>query len=131
MKKVLLVFSIVFTLVGILTSCNAQSPGGSDLKPNDFKARVDQTNVQLLDVRTPEEYSAGHIKGSVNLDWYDAAFKTKAATLDKSKPVYVYCAVGGRSAQAKNLLQSLGFTSVFNLSGGIEAWKKMNLPIEK
>lgn len=131
MKKLLFVFSIMLTLVGVLSSCNAQSTGSTDLKPNDFKARIDQANVQLIDVRTPEEFVSGHLQGSVNIDWYDSSFKNKVGSLDKTKPVYVYCAVGGRSAQAKNLLQSLGFTSVINLSGGIEAWKKMNLPVQK
>jgi rhodanese-related sulfurtransferase len=85
----------------------------------------------ILDVRTPDEFAAGHIEGAVNIDWYNPQFKAEIAALDKSKPVFVYCAVGGRSGQAKKLLNSEGFKEVHNLNGGIEAWKKDGLKVVK
>lgn len=131
MRKVVVIFSILITLLGAMLSCTAQVGNSTDLKPADFKKQVELQGVQLIDVRTPQEFQSGHIQGSVNLDWYDAAFKSKVSALDKGKPVYVYCAVGGRSGQAKSMLEGLGFTKVYNLAGGIDAWKKTNLPLEK
>ncbi|MGB0431368.1 MAG: rhodanese-like domain-containing protein, partial [Bacteroidia bacterium] len=81
----------------------------------------------ILDVRTPDEYRQGHIDGSLLIDWYSKDFDTKVAELDKSKPIYVYCHVGGRSASAmKKLTKQLGFTEVYNLKGGIVAWRNVH-----
>lgn len=131
MRKFVILFSVLITVFGAIVSCTGQVSSSTDLKPADFKKQVELQGVQLIDVRTPQEFQSGHIQGSVNLDWYDAAFKSQVSALDKGKPVYVYCAVGGRSGQAKSMLEGLGFTKVYNLSGGIDAWKKMNLPIVK
>lgn len=79
--------------------------------------------IFLLDVRTPEEFSAGHIKNAVNINLYDSEFIKKAtAQLPKDKTIYVYCAVGARSNQAVKKLIPLGYT-VVNLSGGYNAYK--------
>lgn len=131
MRNSFILFSIVIAFLGAMLSCNGQVKSASDLKPSDFKNQIEKPGAQIIDVRTPQEFQSGHILGSVNIDWYDPAFKSKVSSLDKAKPVYVYCAVGGRSGQAKTMLEGLGFTNVNNLSGGIEAWKKMNLPLEK
>ena len=77
----------------------------------------------ILDVRTPEEYNAGHLKGAINLNYYDADFQKKLAAMDKRKKVVVYCAVGGRSGQALTQMDALGFIYVLNMKGGYNAWK--------
>ncbi len=78
---------------------------------------------QLLDVRTPEEYSTEHIGDAKNLNWKADDFVIKAKTYDKSKPIFVYCKLGGRSAQAADKLAELGFKEIYNLDGGIMKWK--------
>ncbi|WP_396174014.1 rhodanese-like domain-containing protein [Flavobacterium sp.] len=78
--------------------------------------------AQLLDVRTPEEFSSGHIENATNVNWNGDDFVAKAENYDKSKPVFVYCKVGGRSAQAADKLAELGFNEVYNLEGGIMKW---------
>lgn len=79
-------------------------------------------NPQLLDVRTPEEFSVEHIENATNVNWNSNDFVSKTSNLDKTKPVFVYCKVGGRSAQAANKLAEMGFKEIYNLEGGILKW---------
>ena len=83
-------------------------------------------NPQLLDVRTPEEYSVEHIDNAKNVNWNGDDFVAKVNSYDKSKPIFVYCKVGGRSAQAANKLAELGFKKIYNLDGGIMKWNAEN-----
>ncbi|MEK7389869.1 MAG: rhodanese-like domain-containing protein [Elusimicrobiota bacterium] len=80
--------------------------------------------VIVLDVRTPEEFAEGRISGAVNIDFHDASFKNRLDALDKEKTYLVHCAVGGRSAKARRLMQSLRFKMIYHLEGGIKAWQK-------
>ncbi|MEY4904111.1 MAG: hypothetical protein RLZZ292_1926 [Bacteroidota bacterium] len=73
--------------------------------------------AQLLDVRTPAECAQSNIAAATKCDFNDANFKQNATKLDKTKPVFVYCAAGGRSARASKILEELGFTKIFNLKG--------------
>lgn len=78
----------------------------------------------MLDVRTADEYQSGHLKDAFLADWMNQAdFTKKVQSLDKSKPVYTYCLVGGRSGEAAKWLIKNGYT-VYNLDGGIATWKK-------
>lgn len=77
----------------------------------------------IIDVRTLSEWESGHIDRATHADWNSGDFKTVAATLDKSKTYYLYCAAGGRSAKATEYLKNLGFTKVFNIGGYEEAKK--------
>ncbi len=74
----------------------------------------------LLDVRTPEEYEAGHLENAININWYDADFSEQVSRLDKENTIYVYCQKGGRSAKAASVLDSLGFHAI-DLTGGYGA----------
>lgn len=114
-----------FFLLVAFAGCTDQSTAQTKLSPNDFEAKIkaEPAVVQLVDVRTPEEFAAGHLEGAVNYNFYDDDFQQKIARLDKNRPVLVYCAVGGRSGSAAGQLAGMGFTKVFDLSGGIKAWK--------
>lgn len=87
------------------------------------KANPAQPALTLLDVRTPEEFTSGHLVGAQNVDFQDDAFKATVAKLDKTKPYLVHCAVGGRSAKTRDLMKKLGFTRIYHLDGGLTAWK--------
>lgn len=78
----------------------------------------EKTKVQVVDVRTASEWSAGHLAMAKHLDVNDPAFAQKLGTLDKSKPVVVYCAVGGRSGRAASIMQQKGFTVVYSVTNG-------------
>lgn len=86
----------------------------------DFLERTPES-ILLVDVRTPQEYNAGHLKNAQNMNWFDADFADKFSTIEKDKTIYVYCKVGGRSAKAQEKLLSLGYKNVINLEGGYDA----------
>lgn len=89
-----------------------------------FKAKIESSkNAQVLDVRTPKEWESGIIEGATKINFYESNFSTEVQKLDKSAPVFVYCAAGGRSASAMKQMKQLGFTQIYNLQGGIGAWK--------
>lgn len=97
-------------------------------------AKMISTNpsLQVLDVRTPEEVAAGTITGAKVANWFDADFAQKAESmLDKTKPVLVYCKVGGRSSKAADVLLGKGYSKVYNLEGGITAWNSAGQPLQK
>jgi rhodanese-related sulfurtransferase len=113
----------------ILFSCKAQSK--TNLTADEFEQAIAKDSVQILDVRTPEEYMSGHIKNTLLANWNDKAeFSRRVAFVDKNKPVYIYCLAGGRSAAAAKELRSEGYENVIELSGGINAWKAANKPLE-
>ena len=87
--------------------------------------------VTPIDVRTADEYSAGHIKGCLHVDIGAADFSSRIAALAKDQAYLMYCGSGGRSSRAAQIMTQMGFTDVTNLSGGITAWKKVGLPVEK
>ncbi len=84
---------------------------------------LDISKVQLIDVRTPEEYAEGHIDGAVNIDFRDKNFEALVAKVDKSKPVAVYCGRGGRSGKCSSYMKKAGFTKIYDLDGGLTEWK--------
>lgn len=123
------IFSIMaFSLLGLF-SCKANY---TDLDVNGFSAKIDSPDpVRLIDVRTPEEFSEGHLRGAVNHDWYDSLFVDKvSAAYDKSAPLYIYCRSGRRASEAAAALSKAGF-EVFNLAGGYLAWTEAGKPVTK
>lgn len=119
----------LFLLSFLFLSCQGQQH--KSVQTIDAKAFSDKLNTaskpQLLDVRTPEEFSGDHIENAVNIDWNGDDFEAKANQYDKSKPVFVYCKIGGRSAKAADKLAEMGFTEVYNLDGGILKWNAANM----
>ncbi|MGZ8556980.1 MAG: thioredoxin domain-containing protein [Chitinophagaceae bacterium] len=123
----------LFLLIGFLSllmacSTNAQK---ANLSVAEFEKGINQSNIQILDVRTPGEYQSGHLKNAFLADWNNQKeFQERVVALDKNKPVYTYCLAGSRSSAATEWLKQNGFTA-YNLSGGISAWKKDNKPVEQ
>lgn len=87
-------------------------------------------NIQLVDVRTPEEVAEGKIEGAVNYI-FEKNFKEKIQSLDKTKPVMVYCRSGRRSGICAKTLEEAGFKIIYDIDGGIKAWEKAGLPMVK
>jgi len=79
--------------------------------------------VQLIDVRTPEEFTEGYIQGAINIDYRNENFKQLIEKVDKTKPVAVYCGRGGRSGSCATYMKNAGFTKIYDLDGGITRWK--------
>ena len=84
----------------------------------------------ILDIRTPEEFAAGHLAGAINLDYYAADFEARLGQLDPSVPYVMYCNSGNRSGNTLPLMDSIGFQEVYELEGGIQAWLSAGEPVE-
>lgn len=93
------------------------------LNAADFKAILADNNVQLIDVRTAEEYAQGTIEKARLINVLSADFEQKVEELDKDLPVAVFCRSGVRSMSAATLLLQKGFPAVYNLKGGIICWR--------
>ncbi len=87
--------------------------------------------IVLIDVRTPNEYNAGHINGAINIDVNSVDFINKINELDKNKKYIVYCRSGVRSKHACEIMEKMGFKEVYNMDGGILSWEGEKLPIDR
>ncbi|UBM57795.1 rhodanese-like domain-containing protein [Marinilongibacter aquaticus] len=116
MKNFLLKSVAVLFALAFLVSCAPEASSQVvDLGIDDFAKTYQETDGQLLDVRTPAEWANGKIASSKLIDFKSPDFAEQIKSLDKSKPVFVYCAVGGRSKKASKILGDAGF-KVFNLT---------------
>jgi thioredoxin len=124
------VISTFFLAGFLLVSCSiGQGSTKTDLSPTEFSKQLSETeNPTILDVRTPSEFAEGHIENALNIDWNGSSFDAQVSKLDKNKTVFVYCLSGGRSSSAANQLRSNGFKKVFELDGGMMAWRSAALP---
>jgi len=94
-----------------------------------LQEQLENGEIHLVDVREQVEFAGGRVKGASLLPLGE--LEKRHEELDHSKPIYVMCRTGRRSAEAQRKLHDLGFTNVVNVSGGIEAWKKEDLPVER
>lgn len=125
------VLSLVILFFGLTSCLKSPADGVQVLDVAKYEKIMAQPDVQLVDVRTPEEFSEGHLENAINIDVTADDFDAKVASLDKEKPVMVYCKSGGRSAKASAKLKELGFKTITDLEGGITNWKSENKPIVK
>ncbi len=123
------ILSVVFFLLGF--GCNSGAQNNASLNVDEFEKGLSNKDVQLLDVRTAGEFRNGHIKGSLQANWNnEKEFADRIASLDKNKPVYVYCLSGGRSRAAAVWMLENGFKTVVNMNGGLNSWKRSGKPVE-
>ncbi len=94
-----------------------------DINSGEFKEKMNSQKGTLLDVRTKDEFNGGFIEGAINIDFYASNFIEEVDQLDKTKPLYIYCASGGRSGQAMKKIENLGFPEIYNLIGGYSSWQ--------
>jgi len=127
MKKInlgILVLSLLFFI-----NCSNGQNAKSNVDAMAFNEMVKSTsNPQLIDVRTADEFSKGHLVNALNFDWNGNEFDKQVSSLNKEASVFVYCLSGGRSAAAAAQLRSAGFKNVIELNGGIMKWRGANLP---
>ena len=93
------------------------------ISQDEMKTLLQMDNVQLLDVRTPQEYELGFIADAKNIDFLSPTFLEEVEKLDKKKPIIVYCEKGGRSAKCAEKLKQVGFAKIYDLEGGYSKWK--------
>lgn len=124
MKQKLVLILIVFIS---LTSCKTENETFKNINITELKsALLKDKNIQLLDVRTPQECSKGTIQNAKEINVTASNFEQKAIKqLDKTKPVYIYCRSGGRSRIASRILAKNGY-DVYNIDGGYMSWLDNN-----
>jgi rhodanese-related sulfurtransferase len=118
------IFFIAILCSSTFFNCEKFKTNTSELiSTEQMLALVKFDEVQLIDVRTPAEFAEGHLKNAKNIDFYSPDFDLQIEALDKSIPVILYCKSGRRSAICASKLNAKGFTSVYDLDGGIQLWK--------
>lgn len=122
MKKI----GLLIAVVGVMFCTSCKNEESSEIKlvsAEEMQTIIEIEDVQLVDVRTPEEYNSGYITNSQNIDFRSPTFDNDILKLDKTKPVLLYCKSGGRSAQCASKLEKAGFVKIYDLDGGITKWK--------
>ncbi|MEX2594067.1 MAG: rhodanese-like domain-containing protein [Anditalea sp.] len=143
--------SFLLAMVFGLASCNSESASSNiHISNGDASAEVgqaanvrsigsleakalleEQGDIIILDVRTPKEYIAGHLIGAQHIDFYAPDFSKQLQALDPDKAYVVYCAVGGRSSKAAEMMKKIGFKQVYEASEGFPALEKSGIPVEE
>jgi rhodanese-related sulfurtransferase len=118
MNRFRLTFVISFVL--ILAACGISSEGYRNISSDEAKKLIDNKEVVVLDVRTPEEYQDGHIPNALLVPLQE--LENKLNDLDKTEPYLVVCRSGNRSTQASEILTSNSFTNIYNMTGGMNSW---------
>lgn len=131
MRKI--IKSAIYLIVMTIYVAQASGCTGNDniisISAPKFEKEIKSDSVQLVDVRTPQEYAEGHIDGALNINVQSNDFKDMAQrNLSKDSTVLVYCRSGRRSLDAAEILTGLGY-KVVNLKGGIIEWKEDGLPV--
>lgn len=128
-----LIIPLCLTLFIGLTACKNDKQSVGDIKvvsPQEMQSLLKLDDVQLVDVRTPEEYKDGFIANAQNIDFKSPTFDEDIKKLDKAKPVIVYCKSGKRSAKSAQKLKEEGFTIIYDLEGGFIRWQHDGMEIE-
>jgi thioredoxin len=123
---------ILATVIFLFNSCTNGQSAPSDnpsVSAAEFSKKITELpDAPIIDVRTPGEFSQGHLKNAVNYDISTNEFANQIASLDKSKPVLIYCLSGSRSTYAVSYMKSQGFKQVYELNGGMMRWRAASLP---
>jgi len=116
---------IILCVITITTfSCDKEKKGEIKLvTPEEMEVLLELDDIQLVDVRTPDEHNEEHIINSQNIDFNSPNFEEEIKYLDKTKPVILYCKSGKRSAKCGKKLIEAGFVKIYDLEGGISKWK--------
>lgn len=137
MNRIFSTLLLVF-LISLVTPCYSDGVSQAAIRVVSIDIARDLLSkgesVVVLDVRTPAEFSSGHIEGALNIDITDEEFSSKVSKLDKDRTYIVHCAANvenGRTDKSLKIMQSLGFSSLLDLSGGINKWKENGNPIIK
>lgn len=107
-------------------ACDSQE---TKLRPIEFSKKLNEFSTKnLVDVRTKAEFDEGHIDFAENIDWNGEDFEDFISRYNRNAPLFLYCLSGGRSSNAAKKARSLGFKKVYELDGGMMAWRSANLP---
>ncbi|WP_159018282.1 rhodanese-like domain-containing protein [Algibacter sp. L3A6] len=130
MKKISILITIFFC--AIMFNCKAQNDDiVTKVTPEELVVLLkEQKEIKLIDVRTPEEYGAGHISRAENINFFSENFSESLAELDKEEPLVIYCKSGRRSGKSVATFKESGFTKIYELEGGVLNWKSKNFEVK-
>ena len=139
MKRIVILGFMVIFLLSVFSGCisTTQSPEKAkfiDITVQQGKEMIDRGDVFILDVRTEDEYNAGHIRGSIRIPVQDIPqqeLNKSLAEIPLDKKILVYCRTGGRSTRASEILVNNGFKEVYNMKGGITEWTNAGFEVVK
>ena len=121
-------FCVLFSIC-LFVSCNAQKDYKT-ITTFELKELLKKDKIQLVDVRTQEEFNEGYIAEAQNIDYYSDTFEEDIKKLDTDRPVIVYCKSGGRSAKCAEKMIEAGFVKVYDLDGGISQWQHKGFEVK-
>ncbi|QGY42127.1 T9SS type A sorting domain-containing protein [Maribellus comscasis] len=125
----LFVFGLFFTATSSATeSDNIYKKLTVQLCDSLINANETNPNFVIIDVRTPSQWLAEHLQGSINRNYYDSDFTEQLDALPRHKTYLIHCQSGGRSSGTFTKMQNLGFAEVYDMQGGISSWKSASLP---
>jgi rhodanese-related sulfurtransferase len=133
----IILFSSILLFTDLCIACGCvicvnpdfnKEPVFKQISPQEFNEKLN-SDVILIDIRTLDEFNSGHIIGAENIDFYSSSFRSNLAMLDKNKSYLIYCRTASRTSQATNIMRDLGFSEVYELSGGIVAWQSAGFSI--
>ena len=135
MKKKSIITLIVIAIIIVAATCiiiyRNMNSNFTTLNANEFEQAISDSQVIIVDVRTADEYSGGHIPNAINIDVNRAGFLYEAdERLPKDKTIAVYCHGGVRSRKAASLLSDNGYT-ILNLDGGFKEWQSAGKETEQ
>jgi len=111
----------LFIISLFLFSCS----NDTKLTAEKFLEGINSSKINLIDVRTYDEFASGHIPNAINIDFNNfSEFQENINLIEKDKPTYIYCLSGGRSAKAYSYLKEIGFNNLYELDGGILDWRE-------
>jgi rhodanese-related sulfurtransferase len=131
MRKAVALAVAAIASVGLLAGCSSSNEAIKKVDPVEFSEMISQPDVIILDVRTPEEFNAGHIANAININLEGSDFSSEVSKLDKNATVAVYCRSGNRSGVATEQMAELGFTDMYDMQGGIVDWEDAGGPVVK
>lgn len=129
-QNILLISVAMFSGLGLIWPL-VRRPGGAEVNPAQATLLINRQDAQVIDVREPDEFAAGHMPEARNIPAGKLADRINEIEKYKDKPLILCCASGMRSAKACGELKKLGFGSLHTLVGGIDSWRQAGLPIKK
>ncbi|WP_395738473.1 rhodanese-like domain-containing protein [Prosthecobacter sp.] len=123
--------TLLATLLLILPALMLAAEPVKHVKANEAAKIIADGKTAVIDVRTPDEFKDGHIKGAKNIDIMSKDFEAELGKLDKTQPTLVHCQAGGRSTRALPIFEKLGFTNLIHLDDGFGGWAAAGKPVEK
>ncbi len=126
-------FLALFAVMGLLMfdPAGGRSGAARGVSPMELTQLVNHEQAVIVDVRSPDEYAAGHITKSKNIPLDEIQTKSKQLEKFKKRPIVIVCKTGNRAGKAANQLRKLEFDKLFHLTGGLVEWQKDNLPLQK